>query len=152
MNLQCFTYKEMPFYLYYWSISCLFPFWITVYERPGNLPLLIYLFRNIHKCKDSWPDDVPRTTCNSKNRCFRLSVMLIPWVLMVFFLLPSYYCFFPSFSFFLPFLAFLPVNLSMSVGISIKLLWFKYCSLSFILLGVGKTNTGSLIHLILISL
>lgn len=49
-------------------------------------------------------------------------------------------CFSPSFSCFLQFLAFLPVNLSMSVGISIKLPWFKYCSLSFILLDIGENK------------
>lgn len=67
------------------------------------------------------------------------------WIFLASFL-PIAEFFSPSFSFFLQFLAFLPVNLSMSVEISVKFLWFEYSSLGLILLDVGRTNTESLIH------
>lgn len=55
----------------------LFPFQTLCVK--GQVSFFYDLFRNMHNCKDTWADVVPRTTCNSKNRCFRLSVMLIPW-------------------------------------------------------------------------
>lgn len=91
------------------------PFQSTVYEGTGNLLLLAYLLSSMSSCKDSWTDDVPRTTCNSKNRCFRLSVMLMAWALpggcLVWFcsggwVVCCFFCFLLAFQFLSPSLSF----------------------------------------------